>query len=156
NEGEFFIRFLAREAGLELKVLPGKDEKPDPDSLNLLFASDEEQAGKVFLKDVQAGGNHYAGCVTWAPFTDDVGKQSGGKSQALVTNRNLLIVADVLLVNKGFAEQQPKTVAALVDGLLEGNKMVRENADPYADTIGKAFGWSRAEVALQLAKVHLA
>lgn len=157
NEADFFLRFLAREAGMEVKVLPGKDAKPDPDKVNLAFAGDAEQAGKVFLKDVQAGGDRFAGCITWAPFTDEVVKQSGGKAQTLVTNRNLLIVADVLLVNKGLVEQQPKLVAALVDGLLEGNKMVRESPpDAHADVIGKAFGWSKAEVATQLAKVHLA
>jgi NitT/TauT family transport system substrate-binding protein len=73
-----------------------------------------------------------------------------------VTNRNLLIVADVLVVNKGLNEQQPKLVAALVDGLLEGNRMVRENPDAHADTIAKAFGWKRGDVAGELAKVHLA
>ena len=156
NEADFFLRWLAREAGLELNLLGGKDATPDPGKVNLLYASDAEQAGKVFLKDVQAGGERFAGCVTWSPFTDEVVKESAGKAQTLVTNRNLLIVADVLLVNKGLAEQQPKLVAALVDGLLEGNRMVRESPDAHVDIIAKAFGWQRAEVPAQLAKVHLA
>ncbi|EYF02584.1 OmpA family protein [Chondromyces apiculatus] len=156
NEADFFARFLAREAGLPLNVLAGKDATPDPEKVNLVFAEDAEQAGKIFLKDVQGGSEQLAGCVTWAPFTDEVVKQSGGKAHALVTNTNLLIVADVLLVNKGLAEQQPKLVGALVDGLLEGNRMVRENPEAHAEVIAKAFGWQRAEVGGQLAKVHLA
>lgn len=156
NEAEFLLRFLAREAGLGLKLLTGRDAPPDADKVNLLFAGDAEQAGKVFLADVQGGGDKLAGCVTWAPFTEEVVKQSGGKAHILVTNRNLLIVADVLLVNKGLAEQNPKLVAGLVDGLLEGNRMVRENPDAHAETIAKAFKWQRAEVPAQLAKVHLA
>jgi NitT/TauT family transport system substrate-binding protein len=46
-------------------------------------------------------------------------------------------------------------VAGLVDGLLEGNKMVRESPDAHTDTIAKAFGWQRADVPKELAKVHL-
>jgi NitT/TauT family transport system substrate-binding protein len=72
-----------------------------------------------------------------------------------MTNKNLLVVADVLVVNRGLAEQNPKVVAALVDGLLEGNKMVRENPGAHTETIAKAFGWKREEVPQELAKVHL-
>ncbi|AKT37178.1 OmpA family protein [Chondromyces crocatus] len=156
NEAEFFIRFLAREAGLPLQVLPSKDAPADPEKVNLLFATDAEVAGKVFLNDVTEGGQRLAGCVTWAPFTDEVVKQSGGKAHTLTTNTNLLIVADVLLVNKGLSEQHPKLVAALVDGLMEGNRMVRENPTAHTEVIAKAFGWKSSEVPTQLAKVHLA
>jgi len=38
-----------------------------------------------------------------------VGK-TNGKAHVLVDNKNLLIIADVLLVNKGFAQQHPDVV----------------------------------------------
>jgi NitT/TauT family transport system substrate-binding protein len=59
-------------------------------------------------------------------------------------------------VNKGFAQAQPKMVAGLVDGLIEGNRMVRENPDAHLDLIGRAFKWDRAKAKAELAKVHLA
>ena len=68
---------------------------------------------------------------------------SGGKAHVLTTNRNLLIVADVLIVHRGFAEQHPKVVEGLVQGLLEGNRMVRDRPDAQLDVIGRAFKWTR-------------
>jgi NitT/TauT family transport system substrate-binding protein len=64
-------------------------------------------------------------------------------------------------VNKGFAQANPKMVAGLVDGLLEGNRMVRENPTPHLDTIAKAFTtktslWDRDKAKAELTKVHLA
>jgi len=154
NEADFLIRFLAQEAGLGVKMLADLQAPVDPEKVNLIFAGDAEQAGQAFLNDVKAGGQ-LGGCVTWAPFTNEVVDQSGGKAHILVTNKNLLVVADVLVVNKAFAEQNPKMVAGLVDGLLEGNRMVRESPDAHTGTIAKAFGWKPADVPKELAKVHL-
>ena len=56
----------------------------------------------------------------------------------LTTNRNLLIVADVLIVHRGFAEQQPKIVEGLVQGLLEGNRMVRDQSRTRISTSSDA------------------
>ena len=61
----------------------------------------------------------------------------------------------MLVVNHGFAQANPKMVAGLVDGLLEGNRMVRDNAAAHLDVIGKAFKWDRAQTQAELAKVHL-
>jgi NitT/TauT family transport system substrate-binding protein len=95
------------------------------------------------------------GCVTWAPRTTEAVEESKGKATLLVTNRNLLVIADILIVNKGFAQANPKMVAGLVDGLLEGNKMVRENPNAHLDVIGKAFKWDREKTKGELTKVHL-
>jgi NitT/TauT family transport system substrate-binding protein len=81
---------------------------------------------------------------------------SEGKAHVLVTNRNLLIVADVLIVNKGFAAAHGDIVAGLVAGMLEGNHKVRTDPDACLPVIAKAFGWETAETKEELAKVHLA
>ena len=73
----------------------------------------------------------------------------------LTTNRNLLIVADVLVVHRGLAEQNPQIVAGLVHGLLEGNRMVRDRQADYLDVVGRAFKWSRDDTKAELASVHL-
>ena len=155
TEAEFFIRYLAQEAGLGINMLPDLKTAPDADKLNLVFCKDAFAAGDLFLREVKAGRNLLAGCVTWAPKTTEVAEGSGGKAHVLTTSKNLLIVADVLIVNKGFAQQNPKMVAGLVEGLLEGNRQVRDNPTPWLDLIGKAFKWDRAETQAELAKVHL-
>ena len=167
TETDFFIRYLAQEAGLEVNMLDGLSAPPDANKVNLVYCDDAFAAGDLFLEELKAGRNRLAGCVTWEPKTSEVAEGSGGKAHVLTTNKNLLIVADVLVVNKGFAQSNPKIVAGLVDGLLKGNRMVRDNPDAHLDVIAKAFNtgkdpvkdkddlWDRAKAKQELAKVHL-
>ena len=155
TEADFFIRYLAQEAGLGVTLLNAAGDRPDPAKINLLFAKDAFVAGDLFLKDLQSGGNLLAGCVTWAPKTTEIVDASKGAATLLTTNKNLLIVADILVVNKGFAAANPKLVAGLTEGVLEGNRLVRDNPAAHLDTIAKAFKWDRAKAAAELAKVHL-
>src|SRR5262249_50620948 len=59
-------------------------------------------------------------------------------------------------VNKGFASSNPEMVAGLVNGLLEGNRMVRDNPDAHLDLIAKTFKWEKDKARGELAKVHFA
>jgi NitT/TauT family transport system substrate-binding protein len=154
TEAEFFIRYLAQEAGLEVNGLPDLKTAPDPAKVNLVFCKDAFAAGDFFLREVQSGRNLLAGCVTWAPKTTEVASESSGKAHVLATSRNVLIVADILIVNKGFAQQQPAMVAGLVNGLLEGNRMVREDASACYPVIMRAFKWDNAKTRAELGKVH--
>ena len=156
TESDFFIRYLAQEAGLGINMLPDLKAKPDPAKLNLVYCGDGFGAGDLFLRDVKAGRNRVAGCVTWAPKTTEVAQESAGKAIILVTNRNLLIVADVLVVNKGFAQAHPEMVRGLVDGMLYGNNLVRGEPDKHLPLIAKAFKWEPEEAKAEVAKVHLA
>lgn len=156
TEADFFIRYLAQEAGLAINMLPDLKTRPDPEKLNLVFCTDAFVAGDVFLRDVKENRNQLAGCVTWAPKTTEVARQSGGLAHILATSANLLIVADILVVNKGLAQEHPEIIAGLTQGLLAGNRMVRDNQAAHLDTIGKAFKWSREKAQAELAKVHLA
>ena len=155
TEAEFFIRYLAQEAGVDVKYMDDLGKKPNPEAINLFFSEDAFAAGDLFLAELKAGTGRLAGCVTWAPKTTDVVDASSGKAKLLVTNRNLLIIADVLIVNRGFAEANPKIVSGLVEGLLEGNDMVRTNPDAHLDVLAKAFAMDRGEVKRELQKVHL-
>jgi NitT/TauT family transport system substrate-binding protein len=155
TEVDFFIRYLAQEAGLQINMLGSLDATPHPDRLNLVYTEDGFGAGDLFLKDLKSGQNKLAGCVTWEPKVSEVVDGSGGQAHVLTTNRNLLIVADVLMVHRGFAQEQPKIVEGLVQGLLEGNRMVRDRPDQYLDVVGRAFKWSRDDTKKELANVHL-
>lgn len=155
TEAEFFLRFLAQEAGAAVSILQDLAGPPSPDAINLVFAEDGEQAGAIFGADLKSPAPRLAGCVTWDPTTTEVVNASGGKAKILVTNRNLLVVADVLVLNKGFAEQNPKMVAGLVDGILKGARLVRDQPDAALPVIAKAFSWDAAQTKRELAKVHL-
>lgn len=155
TEADFFIRYLAQEAGLAVNMLPNLTTRPDPNKLNLVFANDAFEAGDIFLEAIKNNDKRLAGCITWAPKTNEVADESDGKAVVLATNRNLLIVSDVLIANRGFAAANPKIVAGLVDGMLEGNKLVRTNAEPHLDVIAKAFKWDKPTAKLELSKVHL-
>jgi NitT/TauT family transport system substrate-binding protein len=155
TEVDFFIRYLAQEAGLEVNAIGSLDATPHPERLNLVYTEDGFGAGDLFLKDIKAGKNRLAGCVTWEPKVSEVVDGSGGQAHVLTTNRNLLIIADVMIVHRGFAQENPKIVHGLVQGLLEGNRMVRDQPDSYLDVVGRSFKWDRADTKSELANVHL-
>src|SRR5687767_3593653 len=155
TEVDFFIRYLAQEAGLAIHTLGSLEATPHPDRLNLVYTEDGFTAGDLFAADLKSGKNRLAGAVTWEPKVSEVVDGSGGKAHVLTTNRNLLIVADVLILHRGFAEQNPKVVEGLVQGLLEGNRMVRDRPDTQLDVIARAFKWSRDDAKSELANVHL-
>jgi NitT/TauT family transport system substrate-binding protein len=161
SEAEFFIRYLAQEAGLPVKRLDGPDEARDPEAVNLVFLEDAFDAGDAFLADLKGGGNSLDGCVTWAPKTTEVVDNSGGAARQLVDNRNLLVIADILVFNKGFAQARPEVVQKIVEGMLLHNDKIRATPQPYLQTIAAAFKddegkpWSSEKAAAELAKVHL-
>ena len=155
TEVDFFIRYLGQEAGLPVRTLGSIDDAPDPNSVNLIYTEDGFGAGDLFLSDLKSGKNRIAACVTWEPKVSEVVKGSAGKAHVLITNRNLLIIADVLVVHRGLAEQNPQLVAGLVHGLLEGNRLVRDRQPEYLDLIARAFKWTPDEARTELASVHL-
>jgi NitT/TauT family transport system substrate-binding protein len=155
TEVDFFIRYLAQEAGLQVNPLGSLDAAPNPDRLNVVYTEDGFEAGDLFLSDVKSGKNRLAGCVTWEPKVSEVVSGSGGQAHVLTTNRNLLIVADVLIVHRGFAQEQPKIVQGLVQGLLEGNRLMRDKPDQNIDIVARAFKWNRDKAAQELKNVHL-
>lgn len=155
TEVDFFIRYLAQEAGLAIHTVGSLDATPHPDRLNLVYTEDGFTAGDLFAAELKSGRNRLAGAVTWEPKVSEVVDGSGGKAHVLTTNRNLLIIADVLILHRGFAEQNPKVVQGLVQGLLEGNRMVRDRPEQQLDVIARAFKWSRDDAKAELANVHL-
>jgi NitT/TauT family transport system substrate-binding protein len=155
TETDFFIRYLAQEAGLGIATLGSLDATPSPDRINLVYTDDGFAAGDLFLADLKDGKNRLAAAVTWEPKTSEVVAQSGGKARLLTTNRNLLIIADILVLNQGFAEQHPRMVEGIVRGLLEGNRMVRDDPEGQLPVVAQAFKWSADQARSELQKVHL-
>lgn len=155
NESEFFIRYLASEAGVPVKVLRDLDGRPGDGELGLVFYDDAFIACDAYQHELGRSQPRLNGCVGWSPRTDEVVEASGGRAKSLVSNRNLLIIADLLLVNRGFATAHPDMVKGLVHGLLEGNAQLRQQPAPHLATVAKAFGWTEAEAREELGKVHL-
>ncbi len=155
NEADFLIRYLAQEAGLAVEILPGLDANPQPDRIGLVMAEDGEKSCQIFASELQRPQPRLAGAVGWTPFTDTTVATSGGKARFLVTNRNLLVVADVLVLNQGWANANPTQAQGLVHGLLLGNRLVRDQPDAQLAIIGKAFRWDAEKTKAELARVHL-
>lgn len=156
NESEFFIRYLAQEAGLRVTILRDLDSRPKPDALGLVFYEDAFQACDAYQHDLASGGHRLNGCVGWTPKTDEVVEASNGAAKVLTSNRNLLVIADVLAVNKGFAKANPKMVEGLVFGILEGNRRLRDQPAENLGVVARAFKWTEDETRDELAHVHLA
>jgi NitT/TauT family transport system substrate-binding protein len=155
NESEFFIRYLAQEAGVAVAVLRDLDSRPPSGQLGLVFYEDAFIACDAYQHELARAQPRLNGCVGWTPRTDEVIEKSGGRAKALVSNRNLLVIADVLAVNKGFAKAHPDMVKGLVQGLLEGNRRLRDQTAQHIGVVAKAFGWSDEDARDELAKVHL-
>jgi NitT/TauT family transport system substrate-binding protein len=155
NESEFFIRYLAQEAGVPVVVLRDLDSKAPADSLGLVFYEDAFVACDAYQYELANGNARLNGCVGWTPKTDEVVEAANGAAKVLVSNRNLLVVADVLAVNKGFAKAHPDMVKGLVHGILEGNRRLRDNQAENLAVVAKAFKWTDAETRDELAHVHL-
>jgi NitT/TauT family transport system substrate-binding protein len=155
SEAEFFIRYLAQEAGLPVKRLDGPEQPRDPEAVNLVFVQDAWDAGDAFLADLMSGNGRLDGCVTWAPKTTEVVDASEGAARQLVDNRNLLIIADILVFNKGFAGTSPEKVRKIVEGMLIHNDLIRANPEAHLKTVADALKWSVEETRAELAKVHL-
>ncbi|MES2709146.1 MAG: phosphate ABC transporter substrate-binding/OmpA family protein [Verrucomicrobiota bacterium] len=156
NESDFFLRCLAQEAGIGVNLLSSLTDAPAADKINLVYAGDAFAAGDLFLHDVKTGAGRLAACVTWAPKTSEVVNASEGKARLLTSNKNLLVVSDILLLNKGFATQNPKIAQGLTAGILEGNRQVRANPQAAFGVLKSAYQWEAAESREELAKIHFA
>jgi len=156
NESEFFIRYLAQEAGIPVVVLRDLDSRPGPKELGLIFYEDAFVACDAYQFDLAQKTRRLSGCVGWTPRTDEVVEQSNDFAKVLVSNRNLLVVADVLAVNRGFAKKHPEMVCGLVHGVLEGNRLLRDNEASSIGVVAQAFGWTADEARDELGNVHLA
>jgi NitT/TauT family transport system substrate-binding protein len=155
NESEFFIRYLAAEAGVPVSVLRDLDARPAPGALGLVFYEDAFVACDAYAHALASSTPRLNGCVGWTPRTDEVVEASNGRAKVLVSNRNLLVIADVLAVNKGFAKQHPEMVKGLVHGILEGNRLLQEEPNTYVPVVARAFKWTDAETRDELSHVHL-
>jgi NitT/TauT family transport system substrate-binding protein len=155
NESEFFIRYLAQEAGVPVKVLRDLDAKPAANELGLVFYEDAFVACDAYAHELAGNTGRLTGCVGWTPRTDEVVEKSNGRAKVLVSNRNLLVIADVLTLNKEFAKENPEMVRGLVHGVLEGNRLLRDSPDQHIGVVAKAFQWSDEDARSELSRVHL-
>jgi NitT/TauT family transport system substrate-binding protein len=156
NESEFFIRYLAQEAGLPVVVLRDLDSRPSTSEIGLVFYEDAFVACDAYEHELARSEPRLNGCVGWTPRTDEVVEGSNGAAKVLVSNRNLLVIADVLAVNGGFARAHPDMVRGLVHGILEGNRRLRDQQAAHIGVVAKAFKWSEADAREELSRVHLA
>lgn len=156
TEAEFFVRHLAERAGIGVSLRDSLDEPADPDTVNLVFAADAFAACDLLLTELIWNRQRLAGCAGWEPNSSEIVRRSGGAAHFVTTNRNAAFLADILLVNRGLAEQYPEIVAGLVRGILAGNKKLRETPEAQLAVVGGVFNWSRDKTRDELTKVRFA
>ncbi len=159
TEAEFLLRYLSQEAGLDVMIMPDLSVPPPKDKIGVVFCEDIDIAGDVFAMELTQTKPRLAGYVGWAPKTFEVIEASKGKARLLVSNKNLLVIADILVVNKGFAEANPKAVQGLVAGIIAGNQLLRDDPTPHLGLIAKSFStkdspWTAAKAKEELTRVH--
>jgi NitT/TauT family transport system substrate-binding protein len=154
NEADFFLRYLAQEAEIGVEMLPDLNAPARADKVNIVYCPDAFLAGDLFMRDIREGWGVLDGCVTWAPKTTELLGESGNQARLLITTQNLLIVADILIVNRAFAQEHPDKVKGLVDGLLHGNRLLREDPQKHLPLVAESFDWGEDETREELGKIH--
>lgn len=167
TESDFFMRYLAGKNGLAIHTRSGLDDAAASDMLNLIYTPRVDDTTKVFEQSLNKSNPQFGGCVGWEPMTTNLVQNSKGKAYIKTTNRNQLIIADILVVNRGFAEKHPDMVQGLVEGLLQGNKNINEikkgkEGNAELDLLAKAFttdpsdAYDRDSIREELDKVDFA
>ena len=86
NEAEFFLRYLAREAGVKVRVLRDLDGRPEPAEVGLVFYEDANAGCTAYQAELASGRRRLNGCVGWSPGTDEVIEASARSRRTLSTS----------------------------------------------------------------------
>ena len=156
NETDFLLRYLASEAGIPIQVLSDLGQRPPADRIGVVYCADAFAAADLFAAELRTTTPRLAGCIGWAPRIYEVLDASKAQARLLVSNRNLLLVADILVFNKAWAQANGPRVAAIVQEILIANQQVRDNPEGALPMLHTAFGWNAVQARAELARVHLA
>jgi NitT/TauT family transport system substrate-binding protein len=161
NETEFLARYLAQEAGLTVQQCASLDDRPAANAVGLVYVGETAEAVQLLHHELARPQPRLAGFLGLEPDAGEAVATLGSRVHVLTTNRNLLVVADILLANKAFAQARPEVVRGVVHGLLLGNRQLRADPRPHLKLIADAFStpdhaWSPEQVAAELGRVHLA
>ena len=156
NESEFFIRYLAQEAGVPVTVLRDLDSKPAAGSLGLVFYEDAFVACDAYQHELASGSGRLNGCVGWTPKTDEVIEASQRRREGAGVEPQPAGHRRRARGEQGFRQGASRTWSkGLVHGILEGNRRLRDNQAENIAVVAKAFKWSEEEARDELAHVHL-
>ena len=98
TEADFFIRYLAQEAGLGVAdAAPTSRTSPSRGQDQPRLCRGRIRRVRSFPRGTRSAAlRSSTGCVTWAPKTrPSQSRQSKGRATLLTTNRNLLVIADI-------------------------------------------------------------
>jgi NitT/TauT family transport system substrate-binding protein len=129
DETEFFIRKLCYDNSLEVNTRDSVASPPAKNKVNLIFSPSSDEIPGLFAKLSADPSTGVAACATWLPFTTDAVTESKGRAAVLMTNKNQLFIADVLMANQGFCAAHPKAISAINDALVHGNRELQKLID---------------------------
>jgi NitT/TauT family transport system substrate-binding protein len=130
DETEFFIRKLAFDNNLGVHTRDSVASPAAEDKVNLLFAPTSDAIPELFAELSADPTTGVVACATWLPFSSDAAEASKGRAQVMMTNKNQLFIADVLIANEAFSDSHPEAILAVNDALTYGNLEVRMGT-PY-------------------------
>jgi NitT/TauT family transport system substrate-binding protein len=94
--------------------------------------------------------------VTYEPSVSQiVGMEGGSKFHVVYSSKDAPgLITDVLVFKKEYIKSNPKVVAALIQGYIDGLAYMKKSPDDANKHIGKFLGVTPAEVKEQLASVY--
>ena len=158
NESEFFIRYLAQEAGVPVAVLRDLDARAAAGALGLVFYEDAFVACDAYERELaRARARGSQGCVGWTPAHRRGRRGLGRRGEGARLEPEPARRGGRPRREQGFAQQNPKMVEGLVHGHPRGQpapaRPARRRTSPSSR--GRSAG-REAEARDELARVHLA
>ena len=126
TQADFLIRHVAHKNGLPIYSRNGWQDPARPKAVNLVYATGMDDVGAILEEDLLRGNGHLAGCAGWHPTTTELVQKSKGRAKFFKANNLRVIGADIQVFNRGFFEQYPHIIDAIVQGTLLGNAIVNE------------------------------
>lgn len=111
------------------------DAKIDPDDVDFVWASDAPAAAKIFVQDKKADA-----FVGFSPDIYTISDMDPSTHIVLSTASANRRIADVWAARNDFVKDHPEIVQGLVQGILEGTDLVRNNPALAAEQLSKAYG----------------
>lgn len=136
---DFFVRRVAAEMNLPTHFLKNSESPRHPNAINLCFTVQVDHAASVFETSLNQGLGVINGCSAWDPMNQKVVQSSAGLASYLKDRTLDIKVADVLVLNRGFAGNYPNIVRGLVHGLLYGNQIINNIKDGIET---ESLGWT--------------
>ncbi|MEK7413701.1 MAG: phosphate ABC transporter substrate-binding/OmpA family protein [Planctomycetota bacterium] len=121
-----------------------------PADVKMKYTATAFEAAAAFVAD-----HSIDACVSWAPDIYNIADRVPGTRILSSTKDANKLIADVYAVRADFMRDHPDVVAGLVEGILEGMRIIKTNPGPAAQAMADAFGMKTEDVMGMRNDAHL-